>query len=677
MERLSSCPRCKAPLDGAEEACGACGLTLGVFRAAADLRRGILEARKEAASTAARLGRLEEEIATLDIMAWRMARETPREPPPRPAESAAAPPVATGAAREHRPEAGTTPTPETAPREPPPRVETFLGKTLASRAPPSPEDAALIELSLGQKWMLLAGIVVMVLGVGYFLKYSFERGWITPAGRVALAYATGLGLLLGGEAARRKGFAAFGLSVIGGGIATLHFASYAAFTIYELVPQAVAFGVMVAVTIAAGGLSLAHDAKWLAVLGLIGGFLTPVVLSTGVDAQVPLMTYMAILDLAILAIAFFKRWGLLNHLGLFFTWALFSAWYLEHYDVTKFWRTLVFLDLFFLAYAAVPFAYYLLTPRKQRLDGLFITIANSLVAFAYSYAMISERTDSTRWVSPVSLAYAAVFLSMAHLVWRAHGREATPAFVILLAKAMIFLGVTGPLLFTGNWITVFWAAQAAAFLWAALEIENGWVAGFASAALAAALLKLYLHDYVFEFGLDLDSFRFRSPYLDGLVERSVTVAFVLGAFGVFLGTLRRIAWKDDRLPGEAVTVLWVLFGAALFAALNVEVSALFYEAAPRARFAAISVLWTLFAVALVILGFSRRSAGLRRAGIALFAATLIKVFAVDMAEAGTPFRIISFIVLGLVLIGASFLYHRFKERILGARAPGDEPHGPP
>ena len=100
--------------------------------------------------------------------------------------------------------------------------------------------------------------------------------------------------------------------------------------------------------------------------------------------------------------------------------------------------------------------------------------------------------------------------------------------------------------------------------------------------------------------------------------------------------------------------------------LNIEVGAFFHDYAPRAHFAAISVLWTLYSIALIAMGFLKNSAILRQFAIGLFGVTMMKVFFIDMSNVSTPYRIISFTVLGVMLIGASYLYHRFKDRILPA-----------
>jgi uncharacterized membrane protein len=99
-------------------------------------------------------------------------------------------------------------------------------------------ETSLAEINLGQKWLLVVGIVTMVFGVGYFLKYSFERGWIGPEGRVAMAYIWSIAFMIGGDRFRKK-FETYGLYLIGGGIATLYFATFAGFQLYHLFPQGV------------------------------------------------------------------------------------------------------------------------------------------------------------------------------------------------------------------------------------------------------------------------------------------------------------------------------------------------------------------------------------------------------------------------------------------------------
>jgi uncharacterized membrane protein len=532
-----------------------------------------------------------------------------------------------------------------------------------------PGAAHLTELRFGQKWLLIVGVVVVVLAVGYFLKYAFDNNWISEAGRVGLAYLAGIGLLGVGEWFRRRSLAVFGLYLIGGGIAVLYSSTYAASQVYLLIGQTPAFGVMVLVTAAAAGLALAYDTRWLAVLGIIGGFLTPVVLSTGADKQIALMTYMAILNAGIFSIAMFKRWHILARLGCFFTWGLFAAWFAQHYAEPKFWLTTIYLNVFFLIYAFVPFAYYFVRHSGQRVTGYIVTIPNALIAFGFSFYMI-EQHYSTEAVGVATLTYAFIFLAMAGYL-RLRRPVSDQAFVFLLAKGLVFLYVTVPIVVSGYWITVFWAVGAAVSLWVALRIESSYLRGGAIVVLTVTAGKLVLYDYANNFGFRVLNYHFRNGFAATLAERWITSGVVLGATLASAWLTKAAGLCGGSWKRDYAAFMYAVFTVLLFVVLNIEVAGGFYDAAPEARFASISVLWALFALLLMVFGFARNLALLRHCSIVLFAITCVKVFGWDMSNVSTPYRILSLIVLGLMLIGASYLYHRFKESIHPAAEGGD------
>lgn len=517
------------------------------------------------------------------------------------------------------------------------------------------------EVAFGQLWLLVAGVITTVLAVGWFLKYSFDQNWVGPAGRVALAYLGGVAFLVGGESFRRKAFQMFGLYLIGGGIAMLYFSTFAAFQIYTLLPQSVAFGLMIIVTALAGMLALIYDVLGLAVLGLIGGFLTPMILSAGHENQIALMTYMTILNAGILSIAFFKQWRLLNYLGFFFTWLLFSGWFFAYYGIAKFWETLIFLNIFFVIYAFAPFAYHVLKGHGKQLSGIRILAPNAFIGLGYSFAMIREYY-AVEAVSIATLCYAAIFLWMAQFIYQ-RNREQIDVFVMLLAQAMLFLIITIPLLFSQHWITVFWAIQAAVLLWAAVKLNNSWLYSSFTVLIALTLMKFFGYDYSVVFDVMFPDLYVDGGYWHRFGERLITSAVALAALWIS-AVLFSKAKALSRFAAPMLPAMWGIFTVALFAMLNIEVSAFFYDYGSQARFAAISVLWTAFSLVMIMFGFVYNISLLRKCAIGLFAATMLKVFLLDMANVSTPYRVVSFLVLGLMLIGASYLYHRFKERIL-------------
>jgi uncharacterized membrane protein len=240
---------------------------------------------------------------------------------------------------------------------------------------------------------------------------------------------------------------------------------------------------------------------------------------------------------------------------------------------------------------------------------------------------------------------------------------------MMLANAALFIAITVPLLFSGHWITCFWAIQAAVLLWVALRLNNRRVLVAAHLLLALALGKFYMWDYYRNFPLQFSHLYYYQGFTAHLWERWLTMAVLLGIIAWFA---RRVQTSAAHLISShrlTVRVLWGLFAVFLFVSLNFETSAFFYDYAANARFASFSVLWTLFAISLMVLGFRKRLRLLRTCSLGLFGLTILKVFAIDMAKVSTPFRIVSFIVLGIMLIGASFLYHRYKDLI-----PLDENH---
>jgi len=535
----------------------------------------------------------------------------------------------------------------------------------ASPSAPAPrKDSSEFEVQVGQKWLLAIGILTMVFGIGYFLKYSFEQGWVGPAGRVAMAYVWGIVFLVVGDWFRKK-IERFGLSLIGGGIAVLYFSAFAAFQLYHLFDQAPSFSIMVMITVLACVLAIRYDTKWLAVLGLVGGFLTPVLLTTGQDNQLALMTYMTILNLGLLGVAFYKKWDLLNTLGFIFTYLLYAAWHGRHYADSGFWPAILFLNVFFLIYAVIPFAYQVRKGGRSDSRELVLMGINAFLAFAYSYAMI-RGLYGVAWVSIITIFYACIFLSMATYLYR-KGLQTLDVFVAMLAKSMVFLIITVPVLFSKHWITVFWSAQGLALVWMAIRLERRSLIAGGYALLAVSVVKFLLHDYSDVFHLYMTSgFAVSSGYTYLIVERLLTSAFLLfalSATGVLAGKApHSMQWT---IRGNAL-LAFMVFGMLLFIMLTAETSSFFHDYLPQARFAAISVLWTLFSVVLMLNGFLRNSAALRKISFGLFLVVVLKVFLFDMSNFSTPYRIISFIILGLVLVATSYLYYRHKDRIINA-----------
>ncbi len=656
------CPACKKPVISGHSRCIYCNQDLTLLQSIHSAKQDLMQVKLHSKSLSSNLTGLEQRMEDLEATVVKCLTPAEPETEPEPVTAMASEEPAEELMEAELRETTSPPIPPTQPRvkEPlphPPMVE----KQTFPESFGLPDNQA--ELWFGQKWLLIAGVTIMVLGIAYFLKYSFDRNWITPAGRVGMAYLAGIGCLVLGEFSRRKNLGMFGLNLIGGGIAVLYASTFTGYAVYHLLSQPLAFLLMVMVTALAGGLSLLYDTKWLAVLGLIGGFATPMVIGSKESNEIALMSYMTILNAGILSIAFIKRWNLLNNLGFACTWLLFSAWVFDRYHQEAFWPTIFFLNLFFLIYTLVPFGYYFISQSRAKVAEFSITLPNTFIAFSFTFIFITQYFASRHAAAFASLSYAGLFLILANILYR-RSPENLAALVMLLGKASILLFLTVPILFSGHWITLFWAAEAVTLLWAATRLNNRWLMSGSFVVMGICLVKFFFHDYDQIFGFAEPAFAFKEGYTYLLGERLMTTASVLAAVFLFPWMHNRNQNLLGDMRPQVVNSLFGLFGLLLFVCLNIEVSAFFHFYVPPARLASLSVLWALFSIALMILGFIQNQRGMRQASIGLFALTALKVLLQDMAEVATPYRILSLIVLGLLLISASFLYHRFSARIL-------------
>ena len=190
------------------------------------------------------------------------------------------------------------------------------------------------ELFLGARLYAWIGGLALFLAVAFFVKYSFEQGWLPPELRVTAGFFLGLGLLVGGVVLRRREYTIMSQTLSGTGILVLYGVTFACRSIYHFaffgaVPT---FAIMALITGVAFAVAVRLNALVVAVLGLLGGFLTPVLLSTGEDAPLALFSYLALLDVGLLALVWKRRWAVLSPLAATGTVLLFLGWLLRFFE---------------------------------------------------------------------------------------------------------------------------------------------------------------------------------------------------------------------------------------------------------------------------------------------------------------------------------------------------------
>lgn len=244
-----------------------------------------------------------------------------------------------------------------------------------------------LEQRIGSRWLLYAGIAAVVLGMSYFVKFAFDNGWISEPLRVAAGVAVGLALIAAGWRFSSRGVPRFGQALAGCGILVLYVSIYAALHFYRLVSEAPAFALMVLVTAAAAWLADRLRSQVLAVLALLGGFATPLLVGGERDAQVVLFTYTAILVAGSAALARRHTWPLLTAGSYLGTFLLVTAWFFESYEASRWLRTEAFLTLYVAMFAFMLWT--LLASKDRSLEAVFAIALLATAPLAYHVTSVA------------------------------------------------------------------------------------------------------------------------------------------------------------------------------------------------------------------------------------------------------------------------------------------------
>jgi len=328
------------------------------------------------------------------------------------------------------------------------------------------------------------GVIVSFFGVSFLLKYAVEKELIVfPMEARYLAVAIGAGVLLTIGWRLRERMQTYALSLQGGGIGILYLTIFSAFRVHPLLPAPFAFFLLVLLTVFTGVLAVLQDAVWLAILGTVGGFLAPVLVSTGAGNHVALFSYYLLLNAAIVGIAWHKPWRLLNLIGFAFTFGVGTMWGYEYYRPELFNSTEPFLISFFLFYQAIAILFAFRQPPELRglVDGTLI-FGTPVIAFALQARLV----DSTEYGLAISAVALAVFYTLVG-TWLHRMRKPEMRLLIesYVALAVAFATIAVPLALDDRWTAVAWALEGAALVWIGVR-QNGLLARLTGVALLGA-----------------------------------------------------------------------------------------------------------------------------------------------------------------------------------------------
>jgi uncharacterized membrane protein len=353
--------------------------------------------------------------------------------------------------------------------------------------------AAIRNFFTGGNTLVRVGVIVLFFGVAFLLRYMAEHSHIPIEVRLTGVALASIALIIFGWRLRktRGGYA---LALQGGGVGILYLIIFAALRLYSILPATFAFPLLALIAILSAILAILQNSMSFALLAVSGGFLAPVLASTGQGSHVVLFSYYAVLNAGIVAIAWFKAWRPLNVAGFVFTFAIGTAWGVLKYRAEDFATTEPFLILFFLFYLGIGILFTLRQPTKTigYIDGTLI-FGTPIVAFSLQSAMLHDRLMALAY-SAVTLS--ALYLAIAYILKRRPVNSHKLLFESFMALSVAFLTLAVPLALDARWNAATWALEGTALLWVGCRQNRllprlfGALLNVAAACLALSEFKL-------------------------------------------------------------------------------------------------------------------------------------------------------------------------------------------
>jgi uncharacterized membrane protein len=498
--------------------------------------------------------------------------------------------------------------------EPAPGVSTPPPARPGPTAPPTPapERAAVpsvaavsaesLESRIGSRWLLYIGVIAIVVGVSYFEKLAIDNHWIGETARVLQGGFVGLLLVYAGLRFVGAGYAVYGQMISGCGVAVLYVSTYAAFNFYHLIDRPAAFILMCGVTTLAAWLADRQRSQGLALMAVGGGFATPFLIPSDMDAQLALFGYESILIGGTMFLAHRREWPALNVVSYLFTVLTVGGWAERFYTPAKYLPTELFLTLFCAMYL------YILRESRRRPGP------------------VAELAQAVLWTAPIG--YYTVSLAVL-------GPHPAPLLVYLLALALTgaIAGTRVDVGAASSVRLVLWLAVALPLLsWADVHAGRTWlVPGLAASAGVYVIFLLAHLEWIFRNDRPLDRADIAAPHLNALATYASAYLLIAAVNSSATGLVAALFALWHALLAFAVATRRreqaLHFAAVAFTLLAIAIT-LEYDGA------AVIVGWAAEGAVIIWLGLRERREWLRVSGIVVFAIAVAQLLALQMTPPG-------------------------------------------
>lgn len=420
----------------------------------------------------------------------------------------------------------------------------------------APLRAVNYEKYIGENLFGKIGILILVVGMGLFVKYAIDNEWINETLRTILGFAVG-GILLLLAFRLKNPYRMFSSLLAGGAFAIFYVTIAIAYHYYELFSQPAAFLLLVVVTLLMSGLAIVYNRRELAVIALTGGFIAPFLVSNGMGSYLVLFTYVLILDLGMFALSFYRKWGELPVICFFFTWTILGGYAvfadLDLYSRRQLLHLLLFAIGFYLIFLLPVVSIVRINRKKINQMLLGVLVLNPFVFLFFALWFLGEMGLEHNYRGGFTLFVALIDFAL--LGWvRRKGGNFSFLFNTLLGLGLAFVSVTIPIQGEGKVITLFWATEMAVVLWFYTRFRSAVYRGF-----AVLLPVLACFSYVLDVAdvfIHPSRFSEDSLFLNGLFATGLYLGL---AWAVSAWLLQRAALRNTLSLLASALIIYVAF----------------------------------------------------------------------------------------------------------------------
>ena len=342
--------------------------------------------------------------------------------------------------------------------------EVFQQPTIFQQAQDKVEEEesekGFIEKIFSENLLTKIGIVTLVLGIAFFVKYAIDQDWINEIGRVGIGLLTG-GIIIGIAHKLKEKYQVFSSILVGGGISVLYITITLAFREYELFSQPLAFALLIAITIFSVILSLFYDRRELAIFSLLGGFASPLMISTGSGNYIVLFSYILILNTGMLILAFRKKWHVIGIISYVLTLIFFWSWLIVSFE-NQFKGATLFAALFFVQFYILALIDHFKGEHKVTAYQGILILTNNLSLFLACLTIFTDYPYDVKGL--VTIIIAAINAIVMVALFRKSEIDRNLIYLII-GVVMTFVNLAIPIQMDGYVITMFWAVEMAVLLW--------------------------------------------------------------------------------------------------------------------------------------------------------------------------------------------------------------------